>query len=60
LMLIVRLYLLTYFIGLISEVCKPKVRNNMCCSKSITRPTPNSIAEKIKKKKVRDSRLILS
>jgi hypothetical protein len=32
----------------------------MCCKSRITNPTPNSIAEKIKKKKVNDNKLILS
>ena len=36
------------------------VRVNKCCSRSSTRPIPNSIAEKIKKKKVSDKTLRLS
>ena len=55
-----RVYRLVYFITLVSEVCKPKVRKIICCKSKITRPTPNSIAEKIKKKKVNDNKLILS
>ena len=32
----------------------------MCCTNIITNPKPNSTAEKIKKKKVRESKLTLS
>ena len=35
-------------------------RVNKCCISIITKPTPNSTAEKIKKKKVRDRKFKLS
>lgn len=36
------------------------VLNKICCKIKIASPIPNSIAENIKKKKVRDSKFILS
>ena len=37
-----------------------RVRVIKCCSSNRTRPTPNSTAEKIRKKKVNDNRFKLS
>jgi len=44
----------------VSESFKLSVLDRMCCKRSKTKPIPNSTAEKIKKKKVRDSILRLS
>jgi hypothetical protein len=38
----------------VSESFRFKVRSRICCRSSKTRPTPNSIAEKMRKKNVRD------
>lgn len=44
----------------VSESFKFKVLRRICCSNSKTKPTPNSIAEKMRKKNVRDSIFKLS
>jgi hypothetical protein len=44
----------------VSESFRFKVLSKMCCNRSNTRPTPNSIAEKIRKKNVNDSIFKLS
>lgn len=58
--LIDRLNLFTNLKILFSFSYKLKERVNKCCNRSRIKPTPNSIAEKIKKKNVRDKRLRLS
>jgi len=58
--LITRLNRLVYLKTFVSFECKLKVRIKICCSKRITKPTPNSTAENIKKKKVKDNKLRLS
>lgn len=55
-----RLNLFTNLNILVSESFRFKVLDKICCNKSNTNPTPNSIAENIKKKKVKDSKLRLS
>lgn len=46
--------------GVFPETSKFRLRVIKCCSSMITKPTPNSTAEKIRKKNVNDSRLRLS
>jgi hypothetical protein len=45
---------------LVSESFKFNVRERICCKRKRTKPIPNSIAEKIKKKKVKESIFKLS
>jgi hypothetical protein len=45
---------------LVSESFRLKVLSKICCKRIRTRPTPNSIAEKMRKKKVRESIFKLS
>lgn len=45
---------------LLSESFRFKVLDNICCNNNKTKPIPNSIAEKIKKKNVKDSMFKLS
>lgn len=49
-----------YLYILTSKLDKDIVLNNICCKIKIANPIPNSIAEKIKKKKVKESRFKLS
>ena len=58
--LIDRLNLFTNLKILFSFSYKLKERVSKCCNRSKTKPTPNSIAEKIRKKNVRDNKLRLS
>lgn len=55
-----RLKRLTNLKIFVSESFKFNVRARMCCKSNNTRPIPNSIAEKIKKKKVNESIFKLS
>lgn len=48
------------FVKFSSLSFKDKVRKNIFCNNKRTTPTPNSIAEKIKKKKVKDKIFRLS
>jgi len=45
---------------LVSESFKFKVRDKICCNNNKTKPIPNSIAENIKKKNVKDNIFKLS
>jgi len=53
-MLICRLKRLTNLKIFVSESFKFSVRKRICCRSNRTNPIPNSIAEKIKKKKVNE------
>lgn len=46
--------------GVVPPASKFRVRVRRCCTNIITRPTPNSTAEKIKIKKVKESKFRLS
>ena len=59
-MLIFLLKRLTNLKILVSESFKFKVRDKICCNNNKTKPIPNSMAEKIKKKKVNDNIFKLS